>query len=76
MSDSVSTNGYRFQQPGLGKTGQYQMSCIPFVTASIPVNKGGLAPTEVKFPFVSKFVTVINNITIYLCRSKSVTTST
>ena len=59
MSDSQEHN-YTFASPGLGKTGQYQMSGIPFVTASIPVNKGGDAPTEVEFPFVTRFVTVTN----------------
>ena len=36
------------------------MSGIPFVSASIAVNKGGEVPTRVSFPYVTKFVTVQN----------------
>tara|TARA_R110002020_G_scaffold461089_1_gene679889 strand:+ start:350 stop:814 length:465 start_codon:yes stop_codon:yes gene_type:complete len=59
MSDSQGNN-FNFSAPGLGKTGQYQMSGIPFTTASIAVPQGGTAPTEVTFPYVTKFVTVSN----------------
>ena len=46
--------------PGVGAVGQYQLSGIPFASASILVNAGGLSPTEVNFPYVTKFVTVQN----------------
>ena len=57
---SYADHRFQFSSPGLGKTGQYQMSGIPFVSASIPVNEGGEIPTEVNFPYVTKFVTVQN----------------
>ena len=57
---SFADQRFAFSAPGLGKTGQYQMSGIPFVSASIAVNKGGDTPTKVSFPYVTKFVTVQN----------------
>ena len=51
---------FQFSNPGVGKTGQYQMSGIPYATASIPVSRGGELPTEISFPYVTRFVTVQN----------------
>ncbi len=61
MSDNNEHN-FKFHAPGLGKTGQYQMSGIPFVSASIPIASGGYpsGPTVVEFPYVTRFVTVQN----------------
>ena len=59
-NENFADQRFAFSAPGLGKTGQYQMSGIPFVTASIAVNKGGDSPTKVSFPYVTKFVTVQN----------------
>ena len=64
MSNSRSADyRYTYQLPALGKVGQYQMSGIPFITASVPVNPGSSAPTEVIFPSVTRFVTVTNDAT-------------
>ena len=51
---------FAFSAPGLGKTGQYQMSGIPFASASILVPQGGEEPLQIGFPYVTKFVTVQN----------------
>ena len=61
-NESYADGRFQFSSPGLGKTGQYQMSGIPFVSASILVVSGGFTngPTVVKFPYVSRFVTVQN----------------
>jgi hypothetical protein len=47
---------------GLGQVGQYQMSGIPFATASFEVPGGGAAgaPLQLEFGGVTKFFTVIN----------------
>ena len=45
---------------GMHSVGQYQMSAIPYATASITVAALGTAPTEVVFPRVSKFITIRN----------------
>lgn len=49
-----------WQYPGLADVGSYQMSGIPFASSSItvPVNSG--APLKIQFPYVTKFVTVVN----------------
>ena len=59
-NEKFADHRFQFSSPGLGKTGQYQMSGIPFITASVPVNEGGENPTVVSFPFVTKFITVQN----------------
>lgn len=48
-------NQYR---PGVGSVGQYQMSAKPFLSASILVSNSSV--TEIKFPSVTRFVTVQN----------------
>jgi hypothetical protein len=59
-NEAFGDGRFQFSSPGLGKTGQYQMSGIPFVSASITVNPGGEDCTVVNFPYVTKFVTVQN----------------
>tara|TARA_R100001463_G_scaffold18018_1_gene45361 strand:- start:112 stop:525 length:414 start_codon:yes stop_codon:yes gene_type:complete len=50
---------FKFAKPGLNAVGQYQLSGIPYASASIPV--GTSATVEVEFPTITKFVTVIND---------------
>lgn len=45
---------------GLGSVGSYQMSGIPFATASLTVPVNSSTPLKIQFPYVSKFVTVVN----------------
>lgn len=45
---------------GLGNVGSYQISGIPYATASFTVAAAGSTPTEVSFPYVTKFVTITN----------------
>ena len=47
---------------GVSSTGQYQMSAIPFASASITVVALGNDPVKVSFPRISKFVTVRNTL--------------
>ena len=46
-------------RPGLGSVGQYQMSGVPYATASLEIADG--AATEITFPYVTKFITVVNS---------------
>ena len=50
---------YRYQA-GIGDIGSYQISGIPYATASFTVSALNNAPTAVNFPNVTKFVTVVN----------------
>ena len=47
-------------KPGVGSVGQYQMSGQPYVTRTTTSEEG---ITEVGFPYVTKFVTVVNTMT-------------
>jgi hypothetical protein len=47
-------------QAGLSSVGSYQMSGIPFATASLTVPIASATPLKVQFPYVTKFVTIIN----------------
>ena len=49
---------FNFVKPGLNAVGQYQLSGIPFATASVVVSNSSV--TEIEFPTVTKFVTVVN----------------
>jgi hypothetical protein len=49
---------FQFAKPGLNAVGQYQLSGIPFASASIVVSNSSI--TEVEFPTVTKFVTVVS----------------
>ena len=53
---------YIHPSPGVGAVGQYQLSGIPFATASVGVQNvlDGEGSTEISFPYVTKFVTVVN----------------
>tara|TARA_B100001094_G_scaffold119273_1_gene115009 strand:- start:155 stop:574 length:420 start_codon:yes stop_codon:yes gene_type:complete len=47
---------------GMHSVGQYQMSAIPYTSASLTVPVLGTAPLELTFPRVSRFVTVRNTL--------------
>ena len=49
---------FNFVKPGLNAVGQYQLSGIPYATASVVVSNSSV--TEIEFPTVTKFVTVVN----------------
>jgi len=49
------------QQSGISHAPSYQVSGIPYATASFTVPALGNAPTKVSFPMVTKFVTIINS---------------
>ena len=49
---------FQFAKPGLNSVGQYQLSGIPYATASLAIASGSV--TEVEFNTITKFVTVIN----------------
>ena len=53
----MSTFNYK---AGMSSVGQYQMSAIPYATASITVAALGNDPIRVDFPRISKFVTIRN----------------
>ena len=53
-------NPYYTPQSGLGSVGSYQMSGIPFATSSLTVPVNSAAPLRIQFPYVTKFVTVVN----------------
>tara|TARA_Y100001938_G_C7919432_1_gene343660 strand:- start:37 stop:468 length:432 start_codon:yes stop_codon:yes gene_type:complete len=57
MSSTFNHFNYK---AGLGAVGQYQMSGIPFVTASFTIPAKGQAPLELEFPAVTKFFTIVN----------------
>tara|TARA_Y100001938_G_scaffold145552_1_gene222461 strand:+ start:579 stop:1037 length:459 start_codon:yes stop_codon:yes gene_type:complete len=63
-NEKFADHRFQFSSPGLGKTGQYQMSGIPFTSASIVVpnvESPFVAPAaEIKFPYVTKFITIVN----------------
>ena len=58
---SFADQRFSHPSPGVHAVGQYQMSGIPYATASayIESDTSG-AVTQVSFPYVTKFVTVIN----------------
>ena len=61
-NEKFADQRFKHPSPGVSAVGQYQLSGIPFATASIDVqsvtdNEGS---TEIRFPYVTKFVTVIN----------------
>ena len=49
---------FNFVKPGLNAVGQYQLSGIPFVTSTLAIDSA--TATELEFPTVTKFVTVVN----------------
>ena len=50
----------QWPNPGLGSVGSYQMGGIPYVSSSITVPVQSAAALKIQFPYVTKFVTVIN----------------
>ena len=50
----------QWPNPGLGSVGSYQMSGIPFASSSITVPVNSSTPLKIQFPYVTKFVTVVN----------------
>ena len=50
----------QWPNPGLGSVGAYQMSGIPYVTASLAIPALGSAPVKVQFPYVVKTLIVKN----------------
>jgi len=59
---SYADQRFQYNSPGVGAVGQYQTSGIPYATASVLVQSilNGEGATEVPFPYVTKFVTVVN----------------
>ena len=59
---SYADHRFQFSSPGLGKTGQYQMSGIPFLSSSflVPNILEGQGAVSLSFPYVTKFITVVN----------------
>lgn len=55
----MSNNFFNYKA-GLSAVGQYQMSGIPFATASFNVPNSASGPLEFEFPQVTKFFTIIN----------------
>jgi len=54
---------FGYHEPGFNHVGSYQVSCRPFVTASVQVAASSStmgAGTKVEFPGVTKFITVRN----------------
>ncbi len=49
---------FKFAKPGLNSVGQYQLSGIPYASNSIDVSNSSV--TEVEFPTITKFVTIVN----------------
>ena len=49
---------FNFVKPGLNAVGQYQLSGIPYATSTLDIDSATV--TELEFPTVTKFVTVVN----------------
>jgi hypothetical protein len=52
-----------WQYPGLSDVGSYQMSAVPFATGNVSVVASGSSTTQISFPNVTKFVTIVNETT-------------
>ena len=50
----------QWPSPGLGSVGAYQMSGIPYASASITIPTSVSPALKIQFPYVTKFVTVLN----------------
>jgi|10_taG_2_1085330.scaffolds.fasta_scaffold13844_3 hypothetical protein len=68
----VASTKFMWKEPALGSVGQYQMSGIPFVTASFPMpevtalHDASIALGEmvtIEFPNVTRWITVVNEAT-------------
>jgi len=49
-------------QSGFGNSASYVVSAIPYLSASLAVPALGTAPLKLQFPYVTKFVTVRNDL--------------
>jgi len=58
-NETFADQRFVYPSPGIGQVGQYQMSGIPFASASIGIESGD--SFVVSFPYVTKFVTIINS---------------
>ena len=58
-------NGMQWPNPGLGSVGSYQMSTIPYVTSSLTVPANTTTVLKIQFPYVTKFVTVVNTGSVF-----------
>ena len=56
----MAINDMQWPNPGLGSVGSYQMGGIPFASSSITVPVNSATPLKIQFPYVTKFVTVVN----------------
>ena len=56
----MAINDMQWPNPGLGSVGSYQMGGIPFASSSITVPVNSATPLKIQFPYVAKFVTVVN----------------
>ncbi len=52
-----------WQYPGLSDVGSYQMSSVPYASASVTVPASGSTTKQISFPGVTKFVTIVNDTT-------------
>ena len=60
-NENVADQRYLYTSPGVGAVGQYQLSGIPYATASAYVESDTSGEvTQISFPYVTKFVTVVN----------------
>ena len=61
-NEKFASQRYLHPSPGVGAVGQYQLSGIPFATASVDVFSvlDGEGSIKIPFPYVTKFVTIIN----------------
>ena len=60
MVEAVQFLKYR---SGVSAVGQYQMSGIPYATSTLAIPGLGAEPRRLPFPNVTKFVTVVNEVT-------------
>lgn len=51
----------QWPNPGLGSVGSYQMGGIPYATASLTIPSNSSTPLKIQFPYVTKFVTIVND---------------
>jgi hypothetical protein len=57
---ATSNLDMQWPSPGLGSVGSYQMGGIPYLSSSIAVPVQSAAALKIQFPYVTKFVTIIN----------------
>jgi|15BtaG_2_1085339.scaffolds.fasta_scaffold00500_10 hypothetical protein len=59
---SFADQRFSHPSPGVAAVGQYQLSGIPYLTSSVVVDniEDGAGAYTINFPYVTKFVTVVN----------------